>query len=212
MAYVIEGTHLQVDGKDYPNPLIERDGADLADATDLARFLHLSVTDRNGLLVFSSPDDSSDTATPAPPPADQLDTLRTELLGALNDHRSAQGLDPLTEDPVADEAAAYQAQDMAERGIMGHQDASGRSPMQRYSAFGGHAAWYGENVGWYGLDLSGASALWNVISKLDDDMMAEQPPDDGHRQNILDVHYESVGIGVSVGSRGVFLAEDFVGH
>jgi uncharacterized protein YkwD len=94
---------------------------------------------------------------------------------------------------------------------MQHEDSTGRTPMQRYAAMGGHAGWYAENVGWYGLDVSGNTELWTAVSKLDAQMMAETPPDDGHRENILSPVYDAVGIGVSVGPHGLYLAEDFSG-
>jgi len=42
-------------------------------------------------------------------------------------------------------------------------------------------------------------------------MMAEQPPNDGHRENIVSPNYDAVGIGVAVGPGGVYLTEDFTG-
>jgi len=139
LSYVIEGTHLQIGDRDYPMPLVIRDGVWEADARDLARFLHLDLANRNGLLVFSSPDAPSADASPAPPPGPVLASVRTALLDALNEHRKAAGYGPLTDDSIADEAAQFQAQDMAERGMLRHDDRSGRTPMQRYNAFGGHA-------------------------------------------------------------------------
>jgi uncharacterized protein YkwD len=212
IGYDIEGTHLEVDGRAYPQPLVERDGSGMADAYVLANFLHLTVTDKNGVLVFSSPPQPADDASPAPPPEAELDTLRAQLLAALNQHRGDAGLDPLDEDPIADEAAQFQSSDMATADTIRHTDAQGRTPLQRYVAMGGRASWYAENVGWYGLDVSDGPSLWTAVSKLDREMMAERPPDDGHRENILGTKYQSVGIGVTISASGIYLAEDFVGR
>lgn len=212
LAYTIEGTHLDVQGRAFPDQLVYRGDTALADARALARFLHVQLGQQHGVLVFSPPDGPAPDAAPTAPPAEQLATLRSLLTTALNAHRADAGLPALADDGLADRAAQFQAQDMASRGVMEHADGTGRSPMQRYNAFGGTATWYGENVGWYGLDASGATALWSAIGKLDEQMMAERPPDDGHRANILDSHYDFVGIGVSVGPGGVYLAEDFVGR
>lgn len=210
IGYDIEGTTLDVDGRTFPQALVLRDGRDMAEAYALANFLHLTITKRDGVLVFSTPAQPVDDASPAPP-AD-LSLLRARLIAALNAHRGDAGLPPLQDDPIADQAAQYQALDMAVARTMRHEDALGRTPLQRYSSMGGRAAWYAENVGWYGLDLTGDTALWGAISKLDADMMAEQPPDDGHRQNILGTQYAAVGIGITTGASGVYIAEDFVGH
>lgn len=211
VGYVISGTTLVVDGRRFPQPLVEREGMSMADAAQLAQFLHLSLTRKSGTIVFSSapPQDAS---SGRPPSAADVDAIRAELLDALNAHRSVLGLAPLHVDPVAQEAAQYQADDMSANAVMRHQDATGRTPMQRYYAMGGNAMRYAENVGWYGLDVTGSADMWKAVDKLDAQMMAEQPPDDGHRRNILSGAYDGVGVGVAVGTHGLYLAEDFVGH
>ncbi len=100
---------------------------------------------------------------------------------------------------------------MQNNNVMRHKDANGRSPMTRYAAFGGNAQLYGENVGYYGEKLDERAAQWAAIATLDSMMMAEKPPQDGHRKNILSADYSAVGIGVAVGPHGIFIAEDFVG-
>ena len=210
LAYAISGTSLEVNGRRYPVPLVEREGMDMADAAQLAQFLHFALSKKNGLLVFSSVQSPDAGRSAAPDPVD-LDAVRDELVDALNAHRRDAGLPPLHLDPIAEQAAQFQAQDMAAAAVIRHQDASGRTPLQRYAAMGGRAGWYAENVGWYGLDVAGKTELWLALSKLDAQMMAERPPEDGHRENILSAHYEAVGIGVSVGPHGLYLAEDFVG-
>jgi len=163
------------------------------------------------VLVFSSIETPAASQS-APPSQADLDAVRSRLLDALNDHRREAGRPPLRVDAVAEQAAQYQADDMARTAKMQHEDSTGRTPMQRYAAMGGRAGWYAENVGWYGLDVSGQTELWTAVSKLDAQMMAEQPPDDGHRENILSATYDAVGIGVSVSQNGLYLAEDFSGE
>jgi len=147
------------------------------------------------------------------PPAraeDPVPAIRARLINQINAHRRAYGLVPLVADPIAQRAAQYQAQDMESNGVMRHEDSSGRSPMSRYAAFGGHAALYGENVAFYGDSMSESDAAWQAVSKLDAMMMAERPPSDGHRENILSPDYRAIGIGVAVGPNGLYIAEDFV--
>jgi len=212
IAYTVQGTRLNVAGRIYPNALVYSAGLDYADPVALAQFLHVSLSKKNGVYVFSPPDQSADLQRWAPLSAADLQTVRTELLQALNQHRAAEGRPELVGDPIAEQAAQYQANDMSQAGAMRHEDSTGRSPLQRYVAFGGRAQAYGENVGWYSLCVTGSPALWSVVSKLDAEMMAEQPPDDGHRVNILSQQYTAVGIGITVGQHGLYLAEDFVGR
>lgn len=149
--------------------------------------------------------------TQGPPPRAELAELRAQLTDALNQHRAAFGLPELITDSTAEQAAQYQAEDMLATGKLGHLDSTGRSPMLRYAQFGGKADYYGENVGFRSPGVVNKALLWDVLSKLDQAMMAEVPPYDGHRQNILSKHYEAVGIGIAVGPNGVFMAEDFTG-
>ena len=211
LGYTIEGSTLDVGGRRFPEALVDHADASYADAAELGRFLHLQVSMRAGLVVFSSPK-TVDDGPPAAPAQPDLDAVRTELLGAINAHRGDIGQPPLEFDPIAQSAAQAQADAMALAGRIGHEAAAGRSPMRRYLDLGGRAAWYAENVGWYGLDVQGRDALWSAVEKLDAEMMAERPPDDGHRQNIISPHYQGLGIGVCVGPAGLYLAEDFSGH
>jgi len=43
-------------------------------------------------------------------------------------------------------------------------------------------------------------------------MVNEQPPNDGHRRNILDPHHTGVGIAIAVGKNGVAMAQEFTNH
>lgn len=149
--------------------------------------------------------------TTGPPPAAELQQLRSELTATLNEHRAQLGLPALATDPIAEQAAEFQAVDMLDAGALRHEDSSGRSPAERYKAYGGASDYYGENVGFRSPGVLDPALLWDVLSKLDAQMMAEVAPDDGHRRNILSSHYRAVGIGVAVGPHGVFMCEDFSG-
>ena len=63
----------------------------------------------------------------------------------------------------------------------------------------------GENIGWSNYPDPQQGVLMNHQS-----MMAEKPPDDGHRQNILSTSFKLVGIDVLVDAhQNVWLTEDF---
>jgi uncharacterized protein YkwD len=139
-------------------------------------------------------------------------SIAVRLSDQINAHRRAYGLTPLGVDPIAQRAAQFQAEDMQANDVMRHQDSEGRSPMKRYADLGGRAEMYGENVAYYGDDVNELAQQWAAVSKLDGLMMAERPPQDGHRENILSPSYSAIGIGVAVGPHGIFIAEDFVGR
>jgi len=63
----------------------------------------------------------------------------------------------------------------------------------------------GENIGWSDYPNPQQGVLMNHQS-----MMAEKPPDDGHRQNILSTSCNLVGVDVLVDAhQNVWLTEDF---
>lgn len=211
IGYDIEGSHLTVEGRAYPHALVELDGMEMASARDLAAFLNLKLsTNGSGSLVFSQPQTPAPTHAQTPADSD-LAAARAQLIALLDEHRTAQGLGPLGIDPRAQAAAQAHALDMARSGVLRHVDPDGRSPFDRYHAQGGRARYYAENVAWYGLADEGRAALASAIAKLDAQMMAERPPDDGHRANIVSPLYDSVGIGIAVGPNGIYLSEDFSG-
>ena len=144
-------------------------------------------------------------------PAAELGALRIQLTIELNRDRAAYGVGQLGTDQIAQTAAQYQAEQMLASGRLEHVDSAGRLPMTRYADFGGKADYYGENVGFRAPAVLDQQLLWAVLVKLDEAMMAETPPNDGHRRNILSDNYNAVGIGIAVGPNGVFMAEDFVG-
>ena len=114
-------------------------------------------------------------------------------------------------DPVAQQAAQFQADDMAAAGMLRHTDSRGRNPYQRYQAFGGSIRSIGENVANDSSVTLDPTLIWTVMSCLDADMMAEKAPNDGHRRNILASIFNEVGIGIAVSKSGVFFCEDFSG-
>jgi uncharacterized protein YkwD len=208
IAYSLNAGHLVVGDHAYIGPMVIDAGLHYAEPRAIASFLNLSIVDENGVMTFAPPAPHSGAGSTAPH-ADVMRSLQNRLLDLLNAHRAAAGLRPLSVDSTASSAAEMQAEDMGTVGIMRHTDSEGRSPFQRFKSIGGHATLYGENVAYYGLQVSDEENLWIAIDKLDAMMMAEQPPDDGHRRAILNPAFRSVGFGVASGSNGIYLAEDF---
>lgn len=211
LGYDIEGTHLAVGGKAYPHALVELDGMAMANAKEFAAFLNLKLTDSDGILVFSQPQAPRPASAEAPPASD-LAAVRDRLLAMLDEHRQAAGLGDLRIDPLAQASAQAHALAMARDGVLRHVDSDGATPFDRYHAVGGAARYFAENVAWYGFADESRAALTSAIANLDAEMMAERPPDDGHRANIMSPLYGAVGIGVAVGPGGIYLTEDFSGN
>jgi uncharacterized protein YkwD len=93
---------------------------------------------------------------------------------------------------------------MAENKYLAHWNLKGEKPYHRYSNAGGmdHVC---ENVasrsgtGSVGRDSS-ADAVFAAMSGLHAGFMAEVPPEDGHRKNVLNKWHTHVGIGFHQGA------------
>lgn len=209
IQYTLSDGRLSVGDHAYIGPMVIDAGMHYAEPRAIAAFLNLQLSYPAGVITFAPPAPRPGSMAAAPD-ADSLQAIRARLLALLNAHRVATGLPQLTLDPLAESAAQAQAADMETAGIMRHTDAQGRSPYERFKSDGGSASLYGENVAYFGLDVNDLQNEWQAVGKLDAMMMAEQAPDDGHREAILSPVYRKVGIGVAIGANGLYLAEDFL--
>jgi uncharacterized protein YkwD len=80
----------------------------------------------------------------------------------------------------------------------------------RETAAGVHWTAAGENIGEGGPVPDTTAATAQLAVTLTQDMLNEQPPDDGHRLNILSSTFTHIGIAVYRDSSGtVWLTQDF---
>lgn len=155
-----------------------------------------------------------------------LEKARLYMLSLVNTDRAKYHCSPLGLDSVASTAAQMQADEMASLGCCKHWDSYGRKPWQRYTDVGGiHSV--GENL------VSAHSSKWNPedsrefrilknpqfskqkLIAMESCFMHEQPPNDGHRREILRPEHNKLGVGLScsVNSAGdsfVCLAQEFI--
>lgn len=151
---------------------------------------------------------SSGSSSSCPPVAGQEDTTTEAwLLNAVNQARANAGLAALTIDPLIHGEALIHSGAMTCYG-MSHYVPPGTTPETRMKAAGVKYTWAGENIGWSGRGTSMDKIMW-----LFNTMMAEQPPNDGHRKNFLSPHFTRTGIGIYVEkvSGRLWLTEDFAG-
>ena len=67
----------------------------------------------------------------------------------------------------------------------------------------------GENIGEGGPVFSNDNSL-NMVSMIHQGMMAEKPPEDGHRRNLLSKDFHRIGISISIDAHNtLWLTEDF---
>ncbi len=128
-------------------------------------------------------------------------------LDMINQSRQQNGVAPVSMDDGLRQVSRGHAQDMSVRNYFGHINPDGKSPfdLMREAGIGFRTA--GENIGWG----SGYGSPTNAVRNNHNAMMAETPPNDGHRQNILSGSFHRVGIGVFTGPDGkTFYVSDFI--
>ena len=147
-------------------------------------------------------------STSCPPVAGQENTdLEAQLLVLVNQARADAGLAAYTIDPRIHGEALQHSEDMTCYG-MDHYIPPGTTPETRMAAVGVTLTFHGENIGWSGRGTALDKMMW-----LFNGMMAEVPPNDGHRKNFLSPHFTITGIGIYVEnvSGRLWLTEDFAG-
>jgi uncharacterized protein YkwD len=127
------------------------------------------------------------------------------VLGLINHDRVAMGLPPYTWSAALARGARLHNMRMVAYGQLSHQCPGEPDLGIRITNDG--LAWRaaGENIGWSNYPDPQQGVLSNHQA-----MMAEQPPNDGHRRNILSTSYTLVGIDVLIDSQHkIWLTEDF---
>ena len=139
-------------------------------------------------------------------------TLRQEMLRLINRDRKQFGLPPVQLDPFASEVADDFCRQQIREGVAGHFGLDGHSPYMRYSFAGGNDGVSENTAAWSARYSFGDRALYEMVRRSQEEMMAEVAPHDGHRKAILDPAATHVGIGLAW-ERGEFrIAQEFIRH
>jgi uncharacterized protein YkwD len=126
------------------------------------------------------------TDTPPPPPSGGgTSTQERQVLDYTNQIRQQQGCGPLRLDSALVEAAGKHASDMVRRHYMDHTNPDGQDPGDRMAAAGYRGSSWGENI----------AAGYDTAQKV----VAAWMQSDGHRKNILNCRFTTIGIGYDPG-------------
>jgi uncharacterized protein YkwD len=118
-----------------------------------------------------------------------------QLLALLNKERTNRGLHPLTMNEKARVESRAYSEEMFAHGYFSHIDAGGHSPFDRMKAGGVKFDLAGENL-----------ALAPTVTLAHQGLMNSP----GHRANILNSNYRTVGIGIVDGGQyGLMVTQDF---
>ncbi len=141
---------------------------------------------------------------------DQGGTPAAQVLALINQARAAAGLPALTATAGLDASSAAHNSRMASGCGLSHQCPGEPALGDRETAAGVGWTAAGENIGEGGPVADSTTAIAQMAVGLTQSMLDEQPPDDGHRLNILSSTFTHIGIAVyRDGSGTVWLTQDF---
>jgi uncharacterized protein YkwD len=126
----------------------------------------------------------SDTTQP-PTSGGGTNAQERQVLDYTNQIREQQGCGPLRLDSSLVEAAGKHASDMVRRHYMDHTNPDGQDPGDRMRAAGYRGSSWGENI------AAGYDSAQKVV--------AAWMQSDGHRENILNCRFTTIGIGYDSG-------------
>jgi uncharacterized protein YkwD len=128
--------------------------------------------------------------------ASSVTTAEQQAVSLLNADRRANGLADLTVDSRLATVARNHAQDMVTRNFFSHTNPDGQSPFTRITQAGLSYSYAGENI-----------AQDQTVQSAEKALMS----DSGHRDNILNKNYTTVGIGVAYNKSGnLYIVQDFI--
>lgn len=121
-----------------------------------------------------------------------------QVLKLVNDERAKQGLKPLKMSEQLRSIANLKSRDMADKGYFDHNSPTYGSPFQMLQDFGVHYSAAGENIA--------------AGQRTPEQVMQSWMNSSGHRANILNKNFDTIGIGVyEGGSYGIYWTQLFTG-
>jgi uncharacterized protein YkwD len=137
-------------------------------------------------------------------------TSPAQVLATINQARASAGLPALTVTTGLDASSGAHNLKMADGCGLSHQCPGEAAIGDRETAAGVIWTAAGENIGEGGPVADTQAAITQMAVGLTQSMLTEQPPNDGHRMNILSTTFTHIGIAVYRDSSGtVWLTQDF---
>jgi uncharacterized protein YkwD len=176
-----------------------------------------SASARSSAPASAAPSSGATSAQPSPAASPTSSTTvnqdgapAAQVLALINQARAAAKLPALTVTAGLESSSSAHNLLMADGCGLSHQ-CPGEPPIgDRETAAGVHWTAAGENIGEGGPVADTIAAIAAMAVGLTQSMLNEQPPNDGHRMNILSTSFTHIGIAVYRDSSGtVWLTQDF---
>lgn len=139
------------------------------------------------------------------------DAILDAVLAHINEARADEGRAALTLDTKLSQASERHNEAMLSNGCgLSHRCAGEADLGPRFNAQGVQFRTAGENIGFRS---SGAaqSQIIEAANRITDSMLAERPPNDGHRVNLLNAGFTKIGLAVTRDNGLVWFTQDFAG-
>jgi uncharacterized protein YkwD len=134
----------------------------------------------------------------------------TQVLNLINQARAQAGLPAYTLTTALGHSAGHHDRVMANGCGLSHQCPGEPSLGGRETAAGVPWTIAGENIGEGGPVADSTALIAQMAVVLTNDMLNEKPPNDGHRQNILNNAFHHIGIAIRRDKSGtVWMTQDF---
>ncbi|WUS99486.1 CAP domain-containing protein [Streptomyces sp. NBC_00708] len=149
---------------------------------------------RSSAPAAPKPSSSAPAPSKSSTPSATAASAQAAILALVNEERGKVGCSPVTASSSLTSLAQNFSDDMAARGFFDHTDPDGRSPWDRADA-AGVSGLGGENIARGQADAEAVMDAWMNS--------------DGHRANILNCDYKTLGVGVHFGAGGPWWTQDF---
>jgi len=144
------------------------------------------------------------------PPTQTPSSIVDQVLAHINTARAQNGLTALTLSTNLSRASELHNQLMINGCGLSHQCPGEAGLGARFTAQGVQWTSAGENIG-FGSAGSSTAAIVGAANGLTDSMLAEVPPNDGHRRNLLNPGFRHIGLAIERDAKGlVWMTQDFV--
>lgn len=144
---------------------------------------------------------------------DEIAEIKQVMLERINRDREAEGLPPVEHDELAADVGDIHCAVSLRNDTVGHFSLDGLSPLDRWGLAGGTDFCAENACAW---EWSGAAKDWTrgelltILYSFQDAMLAETPPNDGHRKTILNPRHTHVGIGLTLNGNEIRYTQEFV--
>jgi uncharacterized protein YkwD len=144
--------------------------------------------------------------------SDEALRLKIAQLDIINKSRKRNNAQPVKLDILASRVANKMCKEAADNEYLGHWNMAGEGPYLRYAFAGGYdhvsENAYGE---WSTDNYSVSSQVTGLMMKQGHEkFMAERPPEDGHKQTIIEKAHNFVGIGYYLNGKQFRYYEEFI--